>query len=325
MIVERKDGSLWMLARAGKGISEATSTDGGRTWSTPTDSSIKNPKARFFLRRLNSGNLLLVKNGPIDVQLPRRSSLMAFVSTDDGKTWGAGLLLDDRASVSYPDGFQAPDGTIHILYDWNRHTDAEILLTKFTEEDIAKQTKVTRSLVNKATKTPHPELGGHGVCADAKWTGQGLIDAKQDRTSIPYEGHTPNRMVCDTTLRLMPDGSWIYFMLAGGDTEPSQLNYTAITRSIDEGRTWSPLATFDVGFPREGQTIGQGPTEVLVRDSRATLFFSTHSKHWANDFRSWYLTSDDSFKTWSKPTALPGRLKERTFIRPSIVTKTAAS
>jgi hypothetical protein len=321
MIVERKDGSLWMLARAGNGISESTSTDGGRTWTTPTDSPIKNPKARFFIRRLSSGNLLLVKNGPVDVQLPRRSSLMAFISKDDGKTWGPGLLLDDRSSVSYPDGFQAPDGTIHILYDWNRHTDAEILLTKFTEEDITKQTKVTRSLVNKALKTPHPELGGHGVRPTDKWTAQGLEDAKQDRTSIPYEGYTPNRMVCDTTLRLMPDGSWIYFMLAGGDTEPSPLNYTAITRSTDEGKTWTPLASFDVGFPREGKTIGQGPTEVLVRDGRATLFFSTHSKHWANDFRSWYLTSDDSFKTWSKPSELPGRLKERTFIRPSITTR----
>jgi Neuraminidase (sialidase) len=119
----------------------------------------------------------------------------------------------------------------------------------------------------------------------------------------------------------MPDGSWIYFMLAGGDTEPSPLNYTAITRSTDEGKTWTPLASFDVGFPREGKTIGQGPTEVLVRDGRATLFFSTHSKHWANDWRSWYLTSDDSFKTWSKPQELPGRLKERTFIRPSITTR----
>jgi hypothetical protein len=122
--------------------------------------------------------------------------------------------------------------------------------------------------------------------ADADRAAQALLDAKQDRTSIPYEGYTPNRMVCDTTLRLMPDGSWIYFMLAGGDTEPSPLNYTAVTRSTDEGRTWSPLATFDVGFPREGKTIGQGPTEVHVRDGRATLFFSTHSKHWANDWRS---------------------------------------
>jgi len=321
MIVERKDGSLWMLARAGQGISESTSADGGRTWSTPTDSGIKNPKARFFIRRLNSGNLLMVKNGPIDVRLPRRSSLSAFVSKDDGKTWSPGLLLDDRASVSYPDGFQAPDGTIHILYDWNRHTDAEILLTKFTEEDVANQTKVTRTLVNKALKTPHPELGSRAIRPDPRWAAQAAEDAKQDRKSIPYEGRSPNRMVCDTTLRKLPDGSWIYFMLAGGDTEPSPLNYTAVTRSDDEGRTWTDLTEFDVSFPREGKTIGQGPTELFIRGGRSTLFFSTHSKHWANDWRSWYLTSDDSFKTWSKPTELPGRLKERTFIRPSIVTK----
>ena len=153
------------------------------------------------------------------------------------------------------------------------------------------------------------------------WAAQALTDAKLDRKSMPYDGFTPNRMVCDTTLRRLPDGSWILFMLAGGDTEPSPLNYTGVTRSTDEGRTWTPLASFDVGFPREGKTIGQGPTEVLVRDGRATLFFSTHSKHWANDWRSWYLTSDDSFKTWGRPVEMPGRLKERTFIRPSIVAR----
>ena len=134
------------------------------------------------------------------------------------------------------------------------------------------------------------------VAADVphdRWAAQAAADAKEDRRSIPYEGRSPDRMVCDTTLRRLPDGSWIYFMLAGGDTEPSPLNYTAVTRSRDEGRTWSPLTSFDVGFPREGKTIGQGPTELLVREGRATLFFGTHSKHWANDWRSWYLTSDE--------------------------------
>jgi hypothetical protein len=59
----------------------------------------------------------------------------------------------------------------------------------------------------------------------------------------------------------------------------------------------------------------------MIRDGHCTLFFSTHSKHWANDWRSWFLTSDDSFKTWSKPSEVPGRLKERTFMRKHIVTK----
>jgi hypothetical protein len=150
MIVERKDGSLWMLARTRGGISESISTDKGATWSVPQPSSIQNPSARFLIRRLASGKLLLVKNGPIDVRLPRRSSLTAFLSEDDGMTWGKGLLLDDRALVAYPDGFQAPDGTIHIFYDWNRHIDAEILLAQFREQDIAAQRKPTPTLVNKA-------------------------------------------------------------------------------------------------------------------------------------------------------------------------------
>lgn len=333
MIVERKDGSLWMLARTKDGISESTSADKGVTWSEPQPSTIQNVSARFFIRRLASGNLLLVKNGPINTRLPRRSNLKAYVSADEGKTWSKGLLLDDRSEVSYPDGFQAPDGTIHILYDWNRHTDAEILLTKFSEEkitaaaeigkftmdpeEIKRRATVGKLLVNKAYSPKLPK----SITPDPKWTAQGIEDAKQDFKSIPYDGVTPNKMVCDTTLRELPDGSWILFMLAGGDTEPSPLNYTGITRSTDKGKTWTPLETFNVGFPREGKTIGQGPTELMILGQRSTLFFSTHSKHWANDWRSWYLTSDDSFKTWSKPVEVPGRLKNRTFIRKHIVCK----
>ncbi|HPA20522.1 MAG TPA: sialidase family protein [Verrucomicrobiae bacterium] len=322
MIVELRDGRLWMLARTKKGISESFSTDAGRMWSQPQTSAIQNVSARFFIRRLVSGNLLLVKNGPIDVRLPRRSSMMAFLSDDDGKTWGRGLLLDDRAEVSYPDGLQAPDGLIHILYDWNRHTDAEIMLAKFREEDVRAGKFVSpgarpRMLVNKARAPVVPK----SIRPDAKWAARASGDAKQDRSSVPYDGVKPNSMVCDTTLRELPDGTWILFILAGGDTEPSPLNYTGVTRSTDQGRTWTPLERFDVGFPREGKTIGQGPTELMVRDGRCTLFFSTHSKHWANDWRSWFLTSDDSFKTWGKPQEVPGRLRERTFIRNHIVTR----
>ncbi len=139
MIVERKDGSLWMLARTAKGLMETTSTDGGRTWAKPEAAAIKHPVARFHVRRLASGRLLLVKHGKTIDAHEGRSQLTAWLSDDDGRTWQGGLMLDERTGVSYPDGFQAPDGTIYISYDRNRATDGEILLARFTEEDILKR------------------------------------------------------------------------------------------------------------------------------------------------------------------------------------------
>ncbi|MBN2311695.1 MAG: exo-alpha-sialidase [Candidatus Hydrogenedentes bacterium] len=135
MVVERKDGSLWMLVRTNYGIGESTSPDRGRTWSALTPSSIPHPNARFFIRRLRSGRLLLVKHGPID-EKTGRSHLTAYLSEDDGASWTGGLLLDERKGVSYPDGQQGADGTIYLIYDYSRTGEQAILMARFTEEDV---------------------------------------------------------------------------------------------------------------------------------------------------------------------------------------------
>ena len=135
LIIERKDKSLWMLVRTKYGIGESISNDNGRTWSSLIPSKIEHPSARFFIRRLNSGNLLLIKHGPLDKQTDR-SQLMAFVSDNDGKSWSGGLLLDERPGVSYPDGQQVDGGTIYIIYDYHRKSDQQILMASFTEEDV---------------------------------------------------------------------------------------------------------------------------------------------------------------------------------------------
>ncbi len=134
MIVERKDGSLWMMVRS-RGMAETVSQDGGKTWSPVKRSSIRHPTARFFLRRLRSGNLLLVKHGPID-ERTRRERLMAFVSDNEGKTWQGGLMLDEREDVTYPDGVQSKDGTISIIYDYKRTPEGMVLMAAFREEDV---------------------------------------------------------------------------------------------------------------------------------------------------------------------------------------------
>jgi predicted neuraminidase len=135
MIIERKDGSLWMLVRTTYGIGESISEDHGATWSPLEPSEIAHPAARFFIRRLDSGNLLLVKHGPME-ERTGRSHLTAYLSEDDGESWRGGLLLDERNGVSYPDGQQDRDGRIYIIYDYSRTGAMAILMANFLEDDI---------------------------------------------------------------------------------------------------------------------------------------------------------------------------------------------
>ncbi|HLW86665.1 MAG TPA: sialidase family protein [Candidatus Sulfotelmatobacter sp.] len=153
MIVERRDGSLWMLVRTEYGIGQSISRDRGKSWGESGPSGIRNAVSRFFIRRLKSGKLLMVRHNPPDIWT--RSLLTAYLSDDDGKTWYGGLVLDERKGVSYPDGVEAGNGKIYVIYDRGRSTDREILMATFTEEDIKQGKCVTdqcqlKMIVNKA-------------------------------------------------------------------------------------------------------------------------------------------------------------------------------
>ncbi len=146
MITELKDGRLWLLSRTGSGfLWESHSSDKGRTWAEPKATRISNPGSRFFIRRLASGNLLLINH----YKFKGRSHLYAQLSTNDGQKWNEGLLLDERSGVSYPDGVQDKDGLIWITYDRDRQGDGEILLAKFKEEDVLAGKNVSGSVVLK--------------------------------------------------------------------------------------------------------------------------------------------------------------------------------
>jgi hypothetical protein len=183
MFVERRDGSLWLLVRTTYGIGESVSTDRGQTWPELKPSGILHTPSRFFIRRLASGNLLLVKHGPLDTRTSR-SHLTAYLSKDDGKSWTGGLMLDERLGVSYPDGQQTPDGLIRIIYDYNRVTDRNILLASFREEDVVAGKDVSgavklRQLVSKASGGQEkPKTSAAPGAADNK-------DGKPFRTSKP--------------------------------------------------------------------------------------------------------------------------------------------
>ena len=177
MVVERLDGSLWMLVRCFDGVGEAVSTDAGRTWTSGRKSEdVDGPCSRFHIRRLPSGNLLMINHADFgerrtveeihtqgDVKSWRgRTNLTAFLSADDGKTWPHRLLLDDRDDVSYPDAAVGQDGSIYVVYDHDRFGDRAIYLSRLTETDIlngrwTSPGSHTRHLVNRALALPEPQ------------------------------------------------------------------------------------------------------------------------------------------------------------------------
>ena len=176
MIVEKRDGTLWMLVRTFDGLGESFSTDGGYTWTLGRKSHIDSPCSRFFIRRLRSGRLLMINHLNFQQRIDLddimqqgnvkrwkgRSHLTAMLSEDDGATWPYTLLLDERDEVSYPDAKEAADGYIYACYDHQRVTEREILMARFTEEDILKGELCDpgsrlRILVNKALGQPDVE------------------------------------------------------------------------------------------------------------------------------------------------------------------------
>ena len=189
MIVELKDGRLWMLIRTEKVLWESHSSDKGRAWMPGRPTTIATPHSRFFIRRLSSGNLLLVNH----YKFTGRSYLTAQLSTDEGATWNDGLLLDERKGVSYPDGVQDKDGLIWITYDRDRGGAGDILLAKFKEEDVIAGKDVSgavslKQVVNRLDKPanapqPPPTALPAAIRPSPDWTVQAAKDAKEDFSS----------------------------------------------------------------------------------------------------------------------------------------------
>ncbi len=153
MLVELKDKRFWELVRTNYGIGQTFSSDGCKTWSEGEPSGLVNADSRFHIRRLKSGNILLIHHNPPQKDMSR-SYLTASLSTDEGKSWTYNFVLDERTGVSYPDAFQDKDGYIYITYDRNRYSDKEILLAKISEQDITTGIISTGSFLKRIVNHP---------------------------------------------------------------------------------------------------------------------------------------------------------------------------
>ena len=107
MIVEKRDGRLWMLMRTDQGtLWESFSSDRGATWDESRDGGIESPQSPFVFKRMPStGDLLLIRNpvARLDQGTHQgfRTPLACSISKDDGATWANEKLLEADTSRTY--------------------------------------------------------------------------------------------------------------------------------------------------------------------------------------------------------------------------------
>lgn len=299
MMVELKDGRLWMLARTSGQPYESFSSDGGRTWSPPQQAAtVQNVSARFFLRRLQSGRILLVKNGSPAERLPQRTHMSGWLSEDEGQTWKGGLLLDQRNAVSYPDGFESPDGLIHILYDWNRHTDAEILLAKFREEDVLAGQIVSPDAkllmpVNKATG-PKAEKLYNGIELSDQWPPRFRDPNSAEPMEVPYLLTPPKVISIDIGRQLFVDD----FLIESTD----------LKRDFHRAKKFegNPVFAAETMHELAESTIGEKGQEAVTYLGHGGVFYDPADKHFKMYYTAGWrgplaLATSTDLKTWTRP------------------------
>lgn len=123
-ILQHKDGRLQAIGRTGSNkVFTTESKDNGATWSEMTLLDLPNPNAGADAITLKDGRHLLVYNhSGKGREWDFGRQILNVALSDDGKNWGAALLLEKEKSgeFSYPAVIQTKDGLVHITYTWRR-------------------------------------------------------------------------------------------------------------------------------------------------------------------------------------------------------------
>jgi predicted neuraminidase len=118
-ILLHKGGSIQMLCRStGNSILSSWSSDNGRIWNELTPTTLPNPNSGIDAVTLRDGRQLLVYN-----HLIKGRNMLNVAVSENGIEWKAAALLENDlkdTEFSYPAVIQTDDGSVHIVYTWNR-------------------------------------------------------------------------------------------------------------------------------------------------------------------------------------------------------------
>ena len=324
-------------------VIQSVSEDGGLTWG-PVRVIADDPKLKIcepcFIRSPCGKQLLCMLR-----ENTRTVNSLFMVSDDEGKTWSKpksmqGAITGDRHQAKY-----AADGRLVIVFRdvaTESPTKGHFVGWVGTYDDIVNQRegqyrlKLLHNHAGSDCGYPGLELLPDGTFVATTylkyWDDKRKhsvvsvrfkieeVDAEQDRTTLVFDGQSPNKLVCDTTLRELSDGSWVLVMLGDGDTEPMPANRVLIGRSTDQGKTWSAMEPIDFGIKAKDPNKALCPCELMVLPGRCTLVVSTHNGGFG-DWKTYFTHSTDGCRTWSPLEPAPGKLADRSFIRNRIETR----
>jgi predicted neuraminidase len=125
------------------------------------------------------------------------------------------------------------------------------------------------------------------------------------KPTLIYDFKSENGYAREPVLARMPNGDLICFHYTGEPREPAQDNLVMISRSGDNGKTWSkPEILFEhphrAVWATEIFTGGEKPIAFIHSFLAETIY---------SEIQSFMTTTDDNGHTWSDPVTIPGNGK----------------
>lgn len=313
-LVELENGTLWMLMRADKGISQSFSYDGGSNWShAELVPHLKGGNSRFYFAKLPNnpsigfnGEILFINHMPPTGV--NRSHISAMLLDEKGNIIGnKQLMLDERNSISYPDVQIRDNGEIWVVYDRERSGAMEMLLSVFTVKDIEdgafnSANSVQKHILSKSYKNSPINVNesnlaivGEDLIINAnlnyrKFESLSYFDGTSfvelENSDRKYGFINDKLIIYSTYLSSLGAGEYEFAInasLYSGEITQIQIDISLIDKVSSEDFSFEMKPDEKEKFLYQTSSLGNGVFDFVKDQSRDVLKISNPTREWNHD------------------------------------------